>query len=94
MKPLAYSSQSSLYFFLGVLSLLMPCFFSTLTSMGVPLTSKHRGKNTLHPFILWYLAAKSMREYPVACPRWRGPEVYLGGLSMLKTGLSDLGSKR
>ena len=35
-----------------------------------------------------------MREYPVACPRWSGPEVYLGGLSMLYTGLSDFGSKR
>ena len=32
--------------------MVMWCFFSTLTSIGVPLTSKHRGKNTLCPVIL------------------------------------------
>ena len=52
MNPLAYSSHLALYSCLGVLSLLMPYFFSTLTSIGVPLTSKHRGKNTLNPRIL------------------------------------------
>ena len=52
MNPLAYSSQSLLYSCLGVSSFVMPCFFSTLTSIGVPLTSKQRGKNTLYPRIL------------------------------------------
>ena len=52
MNPLAYSSHLALYSCLGVLSLLMPYFFSTLTSIGVPLTSKQRGKNTLYPRIL------------------------------------------
>ena len=69
MNPLAYSSQSLLYSCLGVSSLVMWCFFSTLTSMGVPLTSKQRGKNTLYPLILLKRAAKSIREYPVACPK-------------------------
>ena len=47
MKPLAYSSHSLLYSCLEVSSFVMWCFFSTLTSIGVPLTSKHSGKKTL-----------------------------------------------
>ncbi len=66
MNPLAKSEQSFLYSLRGRSSLVMLCFFSTLTSIGVPLTSKHRGKSTLHPFILLYRAAKSISEYPVA----------------------------
>src|SRR5687768_11717636 len=57
-------------------------FFSVANSIGKPFLSKPKGNRTSKPFILLYLAKKSMYVYVVAWPIWMGVLTYGGGVSI------------
>jgi len=57
-------------------------FFSVAISIGSPFLSNPNGNNTSSPFIRWYRAKKSMKEYVIACPMWIGVLTYGGGVSI------------
>ncbi len=57
-------------------------FFSAAISIWSPFLSKPNGNRTSWPFILRYLAKKSMKQYVTACPMWIGELMYGGGVSI------------